>query len=386
MGAIPEAFTMRTGLFETSLNRAGSLGSGAFLGAAAAAALLLCANAGMAAPAWAPQGSTPVPGEIAVSEILFNPANPVDDNDGEYFEVTNISTRILDLSNLYFQDTAALGSASAPYFRVPAGVLPPLYPGEAFVFARKGDPAVNGAIPKVDYVYSVNVGQSAPSDKSKVSHTGMAFSNSSVDSVAISLDAPANMGGFILEMVSYDPTKAPFNVNNGIAFERANLYGPFLAGNVTASKGTFGSVPQAGTPGAMNSNDATLYSTWYKFDVVNPLPGDKGVLLASGPASVHRGYADLKLAAGAPGSSFAIGIAEEQLTWQLLNGTCLLDFATAHFLALPDFVLDSAGEARLTVLLPAGLEGMQFWVQSYIYDPASASLSFSNALGVDIAP
>ena len=61
------------------------------------------------------------------------------------------------------------------------------------------------------------------------------------------------------------------------------------SGNVAASTGSFGSVPQKGSPGAMNTNDTTLYTTWYHYEAVNPGAADGGVLLASGPASFHAG-------------------------------------------------------------------------------------------------
>jgi hypothetical protein len=330
------------------------------------------------------QGITPAPGDIAVSEILFNPASPADDNDGEYFEITNISTKILDFSNLYIQDLETPGSATAPYIKIPAGALPLLYPGDSFVFARNGDPALNGGIPKVDYAYSVPTGVTPPADKSKVSHTGMALSNSSIDAVAVTLDAPQNLGGFVIEMVTYDPTKAPLTNNNGIGFERANLVAGWTPDNVAASKGTFGSIPQSGTPGSMNSNDTTLYSTWYKFDAVNPTPLDHGVLLAGGPASVHKGSTELRLSGGTPATLFAFVISTAQEEFKIFGGTALVAFDQAQFWALSEYQFNAEGKASLFVGLPPQLMGHQFYLQWIAFDVATGLFTFSNGLGVDI--
>lgn len=328
----------------------------------------------------------PVPGDIAISEVMINPAAPVDDNYGEYFEVTNISSKVLDLSNLYFQDQQAAGSASAPHVRIPAGALPPLYPGKSFVFARSADPALNGAIPKVDYAYAVPVGSPVPADKSKVSSTGMAFSNSTVDMLAITMDAPFNMGGFVIEMVTFDPTKAPMNVNNGIGFERGNLMNGWVTGNISASTGTFGTPAQSGTPGSFNSNDTTLHPSYYVYTPVNPTPFDTGVLKAQGAASVHGGTATLLLSKGAPFQLFAMAVSPESAAYEFVGGTVLVDFLQAEFWAIDSYLFDANGNATLIVGVPAALLGSSVHLQWYCYNPGSGEFIFSNGLSVDVAP
>ncbi|MFN0207471.1 MAG: lamin tail domain-containing protein [Planctomycetota bacterium] len=334
----------------------------------------------------APTAVVPAPGDVAISEIMFNPAPPSDDNDGEYFEVTNISSKILDFSNLYIQDLQTPGSATAPYFKIPAGALGHLHPGESFLFARSGDSTLNGGIPKVDYIYSVPVGGSTPADKSKVSHTAMPFSNSAIDFVSITLDAPFNLGGFVIEMVTFDPTKAPLTNNSGIGFERANLLAPWAAGNIAASSANFGGIPQFGTPGARNSNDTTLYPCYYSYSSTLPGAADTGVLTASGPASVHAGTARLLLKNGVPGQLFAFGIAATPAEYLLFDGTVLVDLLQCDIWALDTYVFDSAGMAFLDVAITPQLLGAQYYIQWFCYDPAANAFVFSNGLGVDIAP
>jgi hypothetical protein len=329
-------------------------------------------------------GVTPAPGDIAVSEVMFNPALPADDNDGEYFEVTNISGKILDFGNLYIQDLETPGSASAPYVKIPAGALPDLYPGQSFVFARSGDPVLNGGLPKVDYVYSVPVGGITPADKSKVSHTAMSFSNSSIDAVAVTRDAPQNVGGTVIEMITYDPTKAPLNVNNGVGFERANLLAPWAIGNIAASTMNFGPIPQFGTPGMANSNDSTLYPCYYKYQPAQPGPADTGVLVASGPASVHSGIARLLLKNGPPNQLFAFAVAAAPAEIPMFGGTALVDLFQADLWSLDSYIINSNGTSTLDIQIAPALLGMQFHVQWFSYDAASAGFVFSNGLGVDI--
>lgn len=337
----------------------------------------------LAAPA--PQAVTPVPGDLAISEVLFDSASAVDDNDGEWFEVTNVSMKALDLGGLYVQDLETPGSATAPYFQIPAGALPALYPGASFVFARNGSALANGGITAVHYEYSVATGVPVPADKSKVSHTGMAFSNSSIDAVFLTTGAPANLGGFVIESITYDPTTAPLTSHNGIAFERANLYAPWQATNLTASAATFGSAAQKGTPGSTNSNDTTLYSTWSKYFPVAPGAGDVGALTAVGAASIQGGAARLRLSGGPPFAQYAVGYALAPAQVPFSNGTLLLELGSALFIAVPSLSFDAGGQAGLDVPLGAALIGAQAHLQWFSFDPA-AGFVLSNGLSVDVAP
>lgn len=346
-----------------------------------ALSLVFCSPA-----ARAQSGVQPQPGDISISELMFDSVTAVDDNDGEYFEVTNTSYKILDFSGLYIQDTETLGSTTAPYVKIPSGALPLLYPGETFVFARSDNPALNGGIPVVHYCYSVTVGSPTPADKSKVSHTAMSFNNSAVDSIAITSEGPFNMGGSVIEMVTYDPTKAPFNSHVGIGFERANLLNPFAAGNVAASTATFGTVPQAGTPGMHNSNDTTLYPCYYKYTAVAPDSADIGILTASGAASIKGGNAILKFKNGKANELYGVAVSPQASELPLLGGTVLVDLLQADIWAIDSFRFDGIGEASLVVPVPPALAGVPIYLQWYCYDSITGNWIFSNGLGVDVTP
>ena len=90
---------------------------------------------------------------------MFNPGPDacVTDNNGEYFEVTNISTHVLDLNGMFVQDFI---TSDNTFFQILPSVatLPPLYPGQRFLFCRKGsaDSAINGGLTNVDYGYAAS--------------------------------------------------------------------------------------------------------------------------------------------------------------------------------------------------------------------------------------
>lgn len=85
------------------------------------------------------------PGDLVVSEIMADPA-AVADSVGEWFEIINVSGRVLGLDGLSVRDDAS-------DLHVLAGAGLQIAAGQAFVLARNGDSAQNGGL-AVDYVYS----------------------------------------------------------------------------------------------------------------------------------------------------------------------------------------------------------------------------------------
>jgi hypothetical protein len=89
-------------------------------------------------------GPYPQYGDIVVTEVMQNPAS-VDDAAGEWFEVMNLSGETFNLAFLEVSD------GGTDYFKVPVALS--ILPGGLLVFARNGDPAVNGGV-EADFVYS----------------------------------------------------------------------------------------------------------------------------------------------------------------------------------------------------------------------------------------
>ncbi|MFV8749369.1 lamin tail domain-containing protein [Nannocystaceae bacterium ST9] len=92
----------------------------------------------------------PVIGDLVISEFMANP-NAVADASGEWFELralTDVDLNGLELGNAQFMDGLApdLTLASPDCLAVAAG--------ETLLFARNGDPLVNGGLPAVDFEFS----------------------------------------------------------------------------------------------------------------------------------------------------------------------------------------------------------------------------------------
>jgi hypothetical protein len=82
------------------------------------------------------------PGDLLITEAMIAPADP----EAEWFEIRNLSAHAIDLAGF----TVSAGTGEE--FRLPAEVPVVVQPGAYAVFARSGDPAVNGGIvPDVVY-------------------------------------------------------------------------------------------------------------------------------------------------------------------------------------------------------------------------------------------
>ena len=83
---------------------------------------------------------------VVITEIMVNPAS-VSDSYGEWFEVTNISDRVISLQGWEIKDYS-LDSHIIQMDNESSMIEP----GQYFVLARNGDPSINGGI-NADYVY-----------------------------------------------------------------------------------------------------------------------------------------------------------------------------------------------------------------------------------------
>ncbi len=91
----------------------------------------------------------PAPGEIVITEIMFNTEGELEEQFGEWFEMVNTTDEPLDLSACEVRDRAnglAVGDLIAP-------------PGGTLLFARSNDPANNGGLgPNGLFNFSLNNG------------------------------------------------------------------------------------------------------------------------------------------------------------------------------------------------------------------------------------
>ena len=116
----------------------------------------------------------PVEGDLVITEIMYNPSGGVDDNDGEWFELRNVSGQTLDIGGVTF--TEAGGSS----FTLPADVPLILAAGARFLLAREADLGTPDAGITADHVY-----------------TGFSLNNSA-ESITVTV------GGVTLDAVAYD--------------------------------------------------------------------------------------------------------------------------------------------------------------------------------------
>jgi len=82
-------------------------------------------------------------GQVVINEIMPDPANVFDD-DGEWFELYNADQAQYDLNGWKIEDNEANS------FAISGSLI--VAPGEYLVFARRGDPGVNGGV-SADYDY-----------------------------------------------------------------------------------------------------------------------------------------------------------------------------------------------------------------------------------------
>lgn len=355
----------------------------------------------------------PVAGDLKITEIMFNPGPDacVTDANGEYFEVTNVSTKILDLNGIYFEDrNTTTGLPSGIGFQVLASVatLPPLYPGQRFVFARDaGGPF--GTIPVVNYDYAVATG-GAPVDKSQVASTGMMLNNTNVDGLFVSTGNFPSMGGTIIESVSYNASAAPLASNVGISAERIDLFANWEvtgASNVNNNVGqplttaTYGNPDgvtctgfQRGTPGSANSIDAT--GLWPHHELYDSVTyPNLGTLTAVGPVSVHAGVATFPVSDGGTGLAglpYYLGYSDDNpfefpifLAIPGNPGSIVIDVGTSDYLS--GYAFDGTGHDTAVVNVPNNplLAGVKVQLQ-WLAVGSSPLIVLSNGLRITVSP
>lgn len=309
----------------------------------------------------------PAPGELVFSEVMYNPLCPAD-NDGEWFELTNVSGKVLDVNGLYFQDGAFPGANGDKYFQVlpTVATLPPMFPGDRFIFARSDNPTLNNGLPRVDYTYASTL-DTAPADHSQVTHTGMNMGNSAVDGMHITIGAPAYLGGTVIDSFSYNPFASPISPSDGISVERIDLYQPMVVNGTANSSNiapcalnaNYGTcIPQErGTPGIPNSMDAT--TVWHlTCEFTDTLNQNSGTITVTTPLSNATGSVLFKNSGGFPFTTYTFGFAEApaEIPLSLLinnnTGALLLDLNSLSFLYDSgdlNYYFDGNGEATLPV-------------------------------------
>ncbi|MFO7567092.1 MAG: lamin tail domain-containing protein [Enhygromyxa sp.] len=93
----------------------------------------------------------PVYGDVVISEIMANPSGAEPAN--EWFELRALAS--FDLNGLWLgRDHMADVMNAAPMHLVDSADCLSVSPGETALFARSNDPATNGGLPPVTYVYS----------------------------------------------------------------------------------------------------------------------------------------------------------------------------------------------------------------------------------------
>lgn len=358
-----------------------------------------CAAVLLGLTAYASAQVAPSAGDIAITEIMFNPGAEacVTDANGEYFEVLNISSKALDLNGIYFEDrNTTTGNPSGVGFQVlgSVAVLPTLYPGQYFLFARSGNTSLNGGLPTPHYVYAATTA-AAPVDKSQVGSGAMFLNNSNQDGLFVSTGNFPSMGGIIIEAVVYNASQAPLTPNAGISAERVDPFQPWTS---TATSNTnsaqpgvaaaFGPCIQRGTPGAVNNTSSVInWPTNSTYDSV--FFPNSGVLNAPNPVSVGVGSVILKAAGGLnlAGQVFTFGYADNNPFEAPLAvfipgnpGSIVIDLATAGFLDDPSYLFDANGDSTFAVAVPNNplLVNMQFQLQWLSFDPVNFILVGSN--------
>lgn len=358
-------------------------------------ALFLVAPLAFAAAA---SSQTPVPpgiGDIAVSEIMHNPAPDacVTDNNGEYFEITNISSKALDLNGIFIQDGY---TPTGVFFRTTSTVatLPPLYPGQKFLFCRSANSLVNGGLTSVDYAYTSSP---ANSDNSTVSTTAMNLNNGSEgDGIHITVGGPFTVptpnpngyvAGTLIESITYRGNIAPYTSNGpGEAGERKDLFAPMVATGtpptanssnlavsttvqIATGTGCSGNT-YVGTPRERNSTDITQWPMNVNYDsLTDP---NSGTLNFTLPVSVGAGVAtfDVDGGAGLALQPYYLGYSDDNpgnypmsLFFPGCPGSIVIDILTSDYLF--GYAFDASGKDSSSVTVPANplLIGLKFQLQ-----------------------
>ncbi|NUN15234.1 MAG: lamin tail domain-containing protein [Myxococcales bacterium] len=156
------------------------------------------------------QPHPPKPSSVVITEIMRDP-DKVADSVGEWFELRNVGSVVVDLSGVVLADDNGQKhtiSAAAPLY---------MLPGERVVFAANGVWAENGGIP-VDYVYGSGFDLANDNDSIRLIAEG-----GEVDSVVWDNAWPGQAG----VAIQVDPTSenAEFNDNVGSWCLSVDVYG-----------------------------------------------------------------------------------------------------------------------------------------------------------------
>ena len=165
------------------------------------------------------------PGEVIITEIMFDTSAPLTENDAEWVELHNGTGDALALEGCVLSD-AALNTTALATVLVPAG--------ESVVLARTADPATNGGLtPAATFSFGLN----NPGDDVVLTCGGVL-----IDAVTYNGDFPsAARFSIALDPGSYDATANGVGANWCLAAE-ADVY---FAGAADAER-------HFGTPGAAN--------------------------------------------------------------------------------------------------------------------------------------
>lgn len=369
----------------------------------------------------------PSAGDIAISEIMPNPGPDacVTDNNGEYFEVTNISKLILTLDGVFIQDatintTTPSVTPTGVFFKIKASIAPNpakitnFYPGQKLLFCRKANSGVNGNLANVDYEYAAAAG--APADNSQIASTGMNFNNGS-DGIFVTVGGPAvvptpnpngYVAGTIVEQISYNTSATPFTSSGaGQAGERKDLFSPMQI-VFTGASAPFGVANSSnlalstkvntsctgntfvGTPGLRNATDTTSWPTNANYDSVN-YP-NTGAMKALGPISVGAGSIDFSVA-GPAGEALFFGYADDtngasefplSLIFPGNPGSIVIDLFTAGY--LDGYSFDGSGLINVGVPANPLIIGLKFELQWLAFDSVNGVLVASNGVRSEVCP
>ena len=87
-------------------------------------------------------------GSVIITEVMQNPNNPINDWEGEWFEIYNTTANAIDLQGWEFVDD----TSTTEGFTVTTSLV--IQPNSYLLFANNGDSTLNGGLPTPDYVYS----------------------------------------------------------------------------------------------------------------------------------------------------------------------------------------------------------------------------------------
>jgi hypothetical protein len=111
-------------------------------------------------------------GDLIITEIMNNPS-AVNDDDGEWFEITNTSNQDINLNGLEIGDDDGVDDTISEDLVIQSN--------EHLVFGINGDSSTNGGV-SIDYVYSSEINLSNSSDEVILSFDGTALDRVAYDS------------------------------------------------------------------------------------------------------------------------------------------------------------------------------------------------------------